>query len=166
MKLFDGLSFEKKKITVLSAEKDSAFVTALGEYLKENGREECEISAPDTLDGKYFIVHSDSEADLYKKDSFIIGVINIDAMERRISDVVKGYEHLCYFADVSPDELVFPFILAKAVTEREKYDLLFIDGVNTVSKRFLARELAKNIRNGIGIRIINTDSGDTEILCR
>lgn len=164
MNLFDGISFEKENIIVLGAEEDSVFVTDLKEYLKD--KKDINIFAPDITDGKFFVVHSDEEINCYQNEGFIIGVINIDVCEKRIANVIKGYENLCEIADISPDELVFPYAVAKTVMQREKYNLLFIDGVNSSSKRFLAREIAKNIRNGIGIRIINTDNDDIEILCR
>ncbi len=164
MKYFNGLTLKKGNITVLGAEKDSVFVTDLEDYLKD--KKDINIFAPDTTDGKFFVVHSEEEINRYQNDGYIIGVINIDVCEKRIADAIKGYEHLCEIADISPDELVFPYAVAKTILQREKYNLLFIDGVNSVSKRFLARELAKNIRNGMSIRIINTDNGDIEILCR
>jgi len=164
MNYFDGITFEKNNITVLGAQSDSCFVTALKDYFKE--KKDTNIYAPDDKVDKYFIVHTQEEINRYLSDSYIIGVINIEVFEKRIADAVQGYEQLCEIADLSPEELVFPYAVAKAVLQREKYDLLFIDDVNSASKRFLARELAKNIRNGIGIRIINTDNGDIEILCR
>ena len=164
MNLFDGVIFEKQNITVLGVEKNSAFLADLSEYINKNGNSK-NINAPDIMDGNCFYVHSKEEADSYKSNSFVIGIVNVDVFEKRICDVVKNYERLCEIANIASDELAYPFVIAKTIIQRENYDLLYIDGVNSVSKRFLARELAKNIRNGMGIRIINTDNCDVEILC-
>lgn len=164
MNLFDGVIFEKQNITVLGIEKNSAFLADLSEYINKNCNG-VNINAPDIMDGKCFYVHSKDEADSYKSNSFVIGIVNVDVFEKRICDVVKNYERLCEIANIASDELAYPFVIAKTIIQRENYDLLYIDGVNSVSKRFLARELAKNIRNGMGIRIINTDNCDVEILC-
>ncbi|MBR7132252.1 MAG: hypothetical protein IKD04_01825 [Clostridia bacterium] len=179
MDCFCGLSFEKGIITVLGAEKSSTFVVALTDYLKAYGTvsvaqrisdaeatTDYMVFAPDNNDGKYFVAHSEKEAEAFKEAKCVIGVINIAVMEKKISEAVKGYQYLCDIADVDCDELVYPYAIAKTVSEREKYNLLYIDGVNSESKRFLARELAKLLRYGVGIRLINTDNGDIEILCK
>ena len=162
MNLFNELTLKKENITVLQAEQNSAFLCNLKEYI---GDSVC-VTAPDILGDKFFLVHKPEEISAYKEKGFVIGIVNVDVFEKRICDVIKNYEDLCAITNVYSDELVYPFLIAKTIIEREKYDLLYIDGVNSESKRFLARELAKNIKNGMAIRIINTDSGDVEILCR
>lgn len=176
MDCFYGVEFQKGIITVLGAEKNSDFTQRLADYLKKSGSVSFEdeknsdtdyiINAPDTMNGKGFIVHSEEEICALEKSSHIIGVVNIDIMEKKIADVVEGYEHICQIANIDCDELTYTSPVAKAILERERYSLLFIDGVNSGSKRFIARELGKILKNGIGIRLINTDSGDIEILCK
>ena len=176
MNYFCGLEFEKGTITVLGAERKSDFTQELADYLKGSGtvsfigdknlNTDYIINAPDDMNDKKFIVHSEKEISALEDSKHIIGVINIDVMEQKIADAIEGYEHLCEIANIESDELAYPYPISKAILNREKYSLMFIDGVNSASKRFLARELAKLIRNGTGIRLINTDSGSIEILCK
>lgn len=163
MNLFDELIFKNKNITVCGANENSEFVLNLKKHFEKSDNI---VFAPDTMENKFFAVHSKEEISHYKGKGFVIGIVNIEVFEKPICDVVKNYNDLCDIVNVESCELVYPFAVAKTIIEREKYDLLYIDGVNTVSKRFLAREFAKLIRNGMGIRIINTDSNYTEILCR
>ena len=179
MDYFNGLAFNKGVITVLGADKNSVIVSALVKHLEKSGtvavsqnpdnlnkNTDFVILAPDDTDGKFFITHSKEEINEFEKSDSIIGVVDISVMEKRIADVVKGYEHLCEIADISCNETAYPYVIAKAVAEREKYTLLFIDNIDSADKRFLARELAKHLRYGVGIRLINTDNGDIEILCK
>ena len=114
MNLFDGIIFEKQNITVLGIEKNSAFLADLSEYINKNGNS-VNINAPDIMDGNCFYVHSKEEADSYKSNSFVIGIVNVDVFEKRICDVVKNYERLCEIANIASDELAYPFVIAKAI---------------------------------------------------
>ena len=188
MNYFDNLSL-KGNITVLGAAESSDFVKSLESFAGA----ECTVKAPDRPIDGHFKVHSQEEIDRYRAESIVFGVVDIDIMEKKVCDAVDGVEDFCRINDLFDDELIYPLTVARVVQNREKYDILYINGVNSESKRFLARELAKCFntalvnsggagnehtaelvrqmeslygKSGMGIRMINTDSDYVETLVK
>lgn len=160
MNYFDNLNCEQKKIVVLGVSDSSEFVKELRTRFGDK-----EITAYDNGSGK-FKVHTDKEIEAYKSDSMLIGVVDVNIAEKKICDVIDGAEDFCKINDLTDDELIFQKAVARVVEEREKYDLLYIDNVNSESKRLFARELAKCCSSKMGIRLINTDSNYVETLVK
>ncbi|MBR7132250.1 MAG: hypothetical protein IKD04_01815 [Clostridia bacterium] len=177
MNYFNGLDFKRDTITVLGAEKNSDFVTALLRYLETKGSvtltddkavtdktTDYLVIAPDEDAGKRFRVHSEAEISSYKEKGAVIGVISVEALLKDIENSVIGAEDFCAINDMSPKDLVYPLALARVITNREKYDMLYIDDVSSAGKRYTAREINRRITYGAGVRIINTDTDYVEAL--
>ena len=178
MKYFENITFEKGIITVLGTKADSVFVSALADYLKNSGTVEvttdkdCKsyadyvILAPDAPKGKEFIFHSEEEIGIYKSKGFVIGYISVDLIEKEIAQVVDRAEAFAEVSKLYVTELMFPRALARAISENEKYDLLYIDDVYGEGKRYFARDITRYITYGAGVRMLNTDSDYVEELVK
>ncbi len=158
MNYFDFLELENKNVTVLGTDENSDFVKSLKSVVSK-------VTAPDAADTK-FKVHSEAEIEEYKKNGLVIGIVDINIMEKKISDSVIGVEEFCKINNLFADELIFPLALARVIENREKCDILYINNVDCEGKRYLARELAKRLRNGMAIKLINTDSSYVETLVK
>lgn len=179
MKYFENITFQKGVITVLGIAAESVFVSALADYLKKSGTvavtndKNCKadsadyvILAPDKPKGKEFIFHSSEEIVLYKSKGFVIGYISVDLIEKEISAVVDGAEAFADLSKLYVTELMFPRALARAISENEKYNLLYIDDVYGEGKRYFARDITRYITYGAGVRMLNTDSDYVEELVK
>ena len=177
MDYFYELDFPKGVITVLGADKTSDFVLSLAEHLKTKGTvlvtdKKAEISektdytvlAPDEKCGKKFIVHSEADIAAYREKGKVIGVVSIEALLKDVKDSVIGAEYFCVLSDITENDLVYPLAIAKVITNREKYDMLYIDDISNEGRRYTAREISRRITYGAGVRIINTDTCFTEVL--
>lgn len=162
MNYFDFLSFEQSCITVLGVDENSDFVNSLKAFTDNK----ITINTPDVNFDKLFYVHSEEEIEEYKSKGLLIGIVDVNALEKKICDVVANYDYFCSVNNLFAEELIFPLAIARVIENREKYDILYINGVNSEGKRYLARELAKRLRNGMGIRLINTDSNYVETLVK
>lgn len=160
MDYFKNLTFEKGSITVFGASSDSKFVSELRKYLNNAN----EVITPDN-DG-IFTMHSSEKIAEVKSSGYLVGVVSINVMEKKICEAVAGSEIFCKINDTEDDELVYCGSLARAVDENEKYDIMFIDDVDSDAKRYLAREVAKCIKSDMSVRMIDTDSNFTEILVK
>lgn len=149
MNYFDNINITDKIITVLGVSSNSDFVMSLRTFLAENGREDVSVITPDS---NGFKTHKNQEL-----DGQIFGVLSVNIFEKRICDVLKQTDDFCKLNDLEEDELIFPKSVANVVLN-EKYDVLFIDDVDSPDKRFLARETAKILREGVDVYMINTDS--------
>lgn len=170
MNYFDNINFEKGVITVLGVAADSPFVTALSEHLNKNGtvmvtdkretkaRADYIIIAPDTPNKNQYIFHSEEDMKFYSSKGLVIGYLSVNLIEKEIKSVVVGAEDFCSYSNLYTDELMFPRALARAISEREKYDLIYIDDVCGEGKRYFARDINRYITYGAGVRMINTDS--------
>lgn len=163
MNYFDYVDFNCKRITVLGVSGESDFVRALKAELQ--GR--AEVFAPDN-ESRAFKVHTESEIAAYKAEGMLIGVVDIGVAEKMPREVVENHIDFCKINDIIDDELIYTVMLAKVITERERYDLLYINNVNSEAKRLFARETAKKCAavSSMGIKLINTDSGYVETLIR
>lgn len=168
MNYFDGIKFEKGVITVLGVSDTSDFVKALCDYIRPSGsvavtKEEIPSDAdyviwtPDNISDGRFVMHTKRQIERFCKSKCIIGVVSVNVMEKKIADAVVGAESFAEYTDLTAEELLFPFALAKVTEMYEKYNFLYINDVNSESKRYLARDLAKRHKNGACIRMINTD---------
>ena len=158
MNYFDFLELENKNVIVLGVDENSDFVKELKSVAKN-------VATPDTFDGR-FKVHTEQEVEEFHKNGLIIGIIDVNIMEKRICDKVIGIEDFCKINNLFDDELIFPLALARVIESREKYDILYINGIDNEGKRYIAREIAKRLRNGMKIKIINTDTGYVETLVK
>jgi len=176
MDYFYNIEFKKGVITVLGAEIDSAFVSALSEHLEskgtvcvtDKGEEDLKtdylIIAPDKDVNKKFIVHNENDIALYKQRGAVIGFLSIEVLLKDIADSVVGAKDFCAITDIASSDLVYPLALAKVIENREKYDMLYIDDISNMDRRFTAREINRRIKYGAGVRIINTDTNYVEEL--
>ncbi len=176
MDYFYNIEFKKGIITVLGAEIDSGFVSALVKHLEskgtvcvtdkkeENQKTDYLIIAPDKNVNKRFIVHNESDIAFYKEKGRIIGLISIEAVLKDIADSVVGVEDFCAITNMAAGDLVYPLALAKVIENREKYDMLYIDDISNMDRRYTAREINRRIKYGAGVRIINTDTNYVEEL--
>jgi len=162
MNYFDFLNFTDDCITVLGVDENSDFVNALKEFTENK----ITINTPDVKFDKLFYVHSEEEIEDYKSKGLLIGVVDVNVLEKKICEVVENTDYFCSVNNLFDDELIYPLAFARVIENREKYDILYINGVNSEGKRYLARELAKRLRNGMGIRLINTDSDYVETLVK
>lgn len=170
MNYFDNLVFQKGVITVLGAAVDSPFVLALCEYLKQSGSVELTndrvfkgaadytVLAPDNPQKNKYIFHSEEDMSFYSSKGKVIGYLSVNLIEKEIKSVVVGAEDFCSFSNLYTDELMYPRALGRAISEREKYDLIYIDDVCGEGKRYFARDINRYITYGAGVRMINTDS--------
>jgi len=176
MDYFYDIEFKKGVITVLGAEKESSFVSALKEKLEGMGstcvtddkdaivNTDYLIIAPDKNVNKKFIVHTENDIATFKKKGIIIGVVSIEALLKDISCSVVGTDDFCDITDMEKGDLVYPLALAKVIKERERFDWLYIDDISNSDRRFTARETNRHIKYGAGVRIINTDTNYVEQL--
>lgn len=160
MNYFDKLSCEQKKITVLGASEGSELVKELRILFGDK-----EIIAYGGENGR-LRVHTEEEIAAYKAEGMLIGVVDVNIAEKKICEVIDGAEDFCNINDLTADELIFQRALARVIEEREKYDLLYINNVDSEAKRLFARELAKCCSSKMGIRLINTDSSYVETLVK
>jgi len=158
MNYFDFLNIKNKSITVFGADENSDFVKALKGVVSS-------VTIPDTFDGKLHL-HTEAKIEEYKKNGLIIGIVDVNIMEKKISDSIIGIEEFCQINNLFADELIFPLALARVIENREKYDILYINNVDGEGKRYIAREIAKRLRNGMLIKLINTDSNYVETLVK
>lgn len=150
MKILDCFNIQKGKIAVLGAKEDSPFVKLLiGELkekgscafisdLSEEGSADYNLYLADQKNEKLLAIHSDIPEDIAK-----IGVVDVNIFEKKVSDMVENIEDFCLVADTNENQLIYLGMLSKAIKQSEKYDFMFIDGVDSVDKKYLARELAK-----------------------
>lgn len=177
MDYFYNIEFKKGVITVLGAEKDSTFVSALVKELESRGsvcltdnkseikaKADYSVLAPDKNVNKRFIVHNENDIEYYKEKGTVVGLISIEAVLKDISDSVVGAEDFCLLTNMAAGDLVYPLALAKVIENREKYDILYIDDISDINRRFTAREINRRIKYGAGVRIINTDTNYVEEL--
>lgn len=176
MDYFYNIEFKKGIITVLGAEIDSVFVSALVNYLEKKGtvcvtdkkeehpKTDYLVIAPDKNVNKRFIVHNENDIAFYKEKGNVIGLVSIEAVLKDVCDSVVGAEDFCAITNMSSSDLVYPVALAKVIENREKYDMLFIDDISNMDRRFTAREINRRIKYGAGVRIINTDTNYVEEL--
>ena len=162
MNYFDHLEINQRLITVLGVNEQSDFALALKDFV---GKPKT-VFVPDDLTDYHFKVHTPEQIEEFKAAGFLIGVVSIDVLEKKICDIVDGANDFCIINNLFEQELIYSSALARVIQEREQYDLLYIDGVDSEAKRFLARELAKCIKNGMGIRMIEPNDDFTEILVR
>ena len=174
MNYFDFLSFEKGEITVLGVDAKSDFVKSLADFLKTSGSvvvltDNAEADAdyiirvPDKANDAKFVMHTQEEVDEFRKSRYIIGMVDINILEKKICDKVIGADAFSDFTDLDKEELLYPLAVAKVIEGHEKYDFLYINEVNNEGKRYLARELAKRHKNTC-VRMINTDNPYVERL--
>lgn len=163
MNYFDYVDFKCKRVTVLGVNEKSDFVKALRAELEGSA----EVFVPDNANCG-FKVHTDEEISRYKAYGMLIGVIDIGIAEKMPREVVENHIDFCEINDITDDELIYTVMLAKVITERERYDLLYINNVNSEAKRLFARETAKicAVASSMVIKLINTDSGYVETLIR
>ena len=176
MDYFFDIEFKKGIITVLGADKNSEFVSALEEYLKKSGTVSLSddksaslstdylIIAPDKVADKKFIVHTTDDVCMFKAKGSVIGVVSVEALLKNIEDSVIGSEDFCAITNMAKEDLVYPLALAKVIENREKYDLFYIDDITNPDRRFTAREISRRIKYGAGVRIVNRDSNYVEQL--
>ncbi len=162
MNYFDRLEIKHNHITVLGAGEQSDFVQALKAFAGKTRT----VSAPDQSNDFRFRVHTEEQIAAYKASGFLIGVVQVDVLEKKICDAVDGANDFCAINNLFEDELIFPKALATVIQQREQYDLLYIDGADSEGKRYLARELAKRFKNDMGIRMIEPANDFTETLVR
>lgn len=161
MNYFDNISVKSGSLTVLGVTADSRFVTALKKEL-EKRKEPIDLIVPDM----HFTVHSESEIEQFASHGQIIGVVGVEILEKKICDVVENSAEFCKITDLCESKLMFTEALGKVVEEHEKYDIMYIDNVDTPQKRFLARELAKTIRGDMDIYMVDTDTDFVETLIK
>ncbi len=179
MNYFENITFPKGVITVLGTKADSVFVTALADELKKSGTVQVTtdkgctadaadyvILAPDCPKGKEFIFHRAEDIENYLAKGFVIGYLSVDLIEKEISTVVDGAEDFAALSKLYVTELMFPRALARAITENEKYNLLYIDDVYGEGKRYFARDITRYVTYGAGVRMLNTDSNYVEELVK
>ena len=129
MKILDCFNIQKGKIAVLGAKEDSPFVKLLVGELKEKGS--CAFISDLSEEGS-------ADYNLYLADQKNEKLLAIH------SDIpVENIEDFCLVADTNENQLIYLGMLSKAIKQSEKYDFMFIDGVDSVDKKYLARELAK-----------------------
>lgn len=174
MNYFDCLTFEKGTITVLGVDANSDFVNALADYLKSQGsvvvlgdtaqaNADYVICVPDEANDAKFVMHTQEQVEEFRKSRYIIGIVDVNILEKKICDKVIGADRFSEFTDLAEDELLFPLAVAKVIEGHENYDFLYINGVNNEGKRYLARELAKRHKKTC-VRMINTDNPYVERL--
>lgn len=178
MDYFFDINFKKGVITVLGKEKDSDFVLALEKHLQVIGSvavtddinqvqdTDYLIVAPDKNVNNKFIMHTENEISNFKEKGMLIGAVSVEAVLKDISNSVNLADDFSKITNMSKSDLVYPLALAKVITEREKYDWLYIDDISDSYKRFTAREINRRIKYGAGVRIINTDSNYVEQLLK
>ena len=176
MDYFYDIEFKKGVITVLGAEKESSFVSALKERLEVTGsayvtddkdatvNTDYLIIAPDKNVNKRFIVHTENDISDYKEKGMLIGVVSVEALLKEVDCSVIGTDDFCDITDMAKGDLVYPLALAKVINAREKFDWLYIDDISNPDRRFTAREINRRIKCGAGVRIINTDTNYVEQL--
>ena len=178
MNYFDYLSFDKGVIVVLGTTGESDFVKSLLEFLSlsgsvavtgELGTEKVTdylVIVPDKCVDKRFVMHSKTEVEQFRRSDYIIGIVQADILEMKITDAIIGAEDFATYNDVNMQDLICPPVLSKVIKEHEKYDYLYIDGVSDEGKRYHARELARFHKSGTCVRMINTDTSYVESLIR
>lgn len=177
MNYFYDIEFQKGVITVLGVEKNSCFVSALVKCLENKGTvtltddKEAKnqatdflVIAPDNNINKRFKIHSETEIAEYKSRGMVLGVVSVEAALKEVKDTVIGAEVFCEINNMADGDLVYPLSLARVITNREKYDMLYIDDVSNVDRRYTAREINRRIKYGAGVRMINTDTQFVEVL--
>ena len=150
MKILDCFNIPKGKIAILGVKDDSSFVNLLLDELKEKGTTALiyDIKEPARADYTLFIADQKNEKPLslhneLPEDMVKIGVVDVNIFEKKVSDMVENIEDFCLVADTNENQLIYLGMLSKAIKQSEKYDFMFIDGVDSVDKKYLARELAK-----------------------
>ena len=177
MDYFYDIEFQKGVITVLGADEKTDFVSSLKKHLEnigtvsltddksaKNKETDFLIIAPDKNVNKRFKIHSEADIEEFKAKGMIIGVVSVEALLKDVKDAVIGAEVFCEINNMEDKDLVYPLSLARVISNREKYDMLYIDDVSNMGRRYTAREINRRIKYGAGVRMVNTDSDYVEVL--
>lgn len=169
MKILDCCKIPKGKIVVLGAKYDSAFIKFLCAELKEKGSIEISDNVFNNSNADYSLILLDEKCnkvfsahDSFPESTFRVGLVDVGVFEKKVSEVIYKTEIFCQIADTNENQLVYPYMLSRVIKDNEKYDFMIVDGVNTVSKRFLARELAKYL--SMSVCIGSVIDGEIELL--